>query len=145
MKKKVRISFFDEKKLRISQDIPTQGYHRLTKIGDIPGYPDVWDIPADNSSFWDISGKPDLTRLKLTCPTGTDSSRGICTRGISIGEDGTKRGYHELSQAYIGITQTSGYPRISFFSRSLIGITHKCIRITWDNKYFLKVYEDIPF
>ena len=71
-KKKVRISFFDEKKLRISQDIPTQGYHRLTKIGDIPGYPDVWDIYADISSFWDISSNPDLTRLILTCTTGTD-------------------------------------------------------------------------
>ena len=74
-------------KKRISQDIPKQkqktlGYPFLVK--DIPGYPDVWDIPADISSFWDISSNPDLTRLILTCPTGTDSSRGICTRGISI-------------------------------------------------------------
>jgi hypothetical protein len=33
--------------------------------GDIPGYPDLWDIPSDISTLWDNSSQPDLTRLIL--------------------------------------------------------------------------------
>ena len=65
IQKKVEISFFKQKTKVKSQDIPNPEIPQLKNIRDIPGYPDLRDIPADNSTFWDNSSHPDLTRLIL--------------------------------------------------------------------------------
>ncbi len=60
--------------------MPNPGIPLLKKLRDIPGYPDLWNIPADNSTFWDISSHSDLTRLIPLYPTGSD----FCKKKLTL-------------------------------------------------------------